>query len=475
MSAPGGAPRDEKPLLADLPKVDELLALLAQRADMHPIRREIAKEMCRAFVAELRADIRAGRLTALPSPVQAAGRLAASIDELHRPRLRRIVNATGIVLHTNLGRAPLSVAAASRIAAVAQGYCNLEYDLERGQRGERYDHVRQLLKLLTGAEDALVVNNNAGAVLLVLDTLTSGREVVVSRGELIEIGGQFRIPDIMGKSGAVLREVGTTNRTHLADYEQAIGERTALILKVHTSNYRIVGFTAAVALRELVALGRQHGVPVCSDLGSGCLLDLSRYGLAKEPTVREVLETGVDVVTFSGDKLLGGPQAGLILGSAAILQRIKRNPLARALRIDKFTLAGLEATLQQYLQPDEDFVAPPSLQALTEPITAVARRARRLLARLRAVAPAGMSFTLRRGTSLAGGGALPLQEIATVHVAVRSTTLSVNHLEERLRRLPVPIVARIAADELLLDVRTIAADELSLIAAGFRVLAAEAA
>jgi L-seryl-tRNA(Ser) seleniumtransferase len=355
---------------------------------------------------------------------------------------------------------------------VGENYSNLEFDLEKGQRGLRYDHVQRLLCVLTGAEDALVVNNNAAAVLLTLNTLADGREAIVSRGELIEIGGEFRIPEVMEKSGARLREVGTTNRTRRADYERAISAETGVILKVHTSNFRMVGFTEEAGLEELVALGKKHQVPVVDDLGSGCLIELDRYGQEREPTVQEVLAKDVDVVTFSGDKLLGGPQAGIILGKASVLQKIKRNPLNRALRIDKLTLAALEGTLLQYMTPAAAVKNIPVLKALTEPQAAVTRRARKLLTMLKETLPSGWAISLQKGYSLAGGGALPTREIPTALVALRAGQLSASRLEVELRRLAVPILARIADDEVLLDLRTIGEEDLPLITEGLKLIMA---
>jgi len=453
----------KKELLQNLPKIDEMMLLMEKGERLAGVPRELVKEACRSVVEELRgrilADAGGGRGLRLPTKEAAAERAAGIIDGFGAYHLRRVINATGVILHTNLGRAPLCREALERVVEVARGYSNLEYDLEKGERGLRYDHVRRLLCALTGAEDALVVNNNAAAVLLVLNSLAEGKEAIVSRGELIEIGGEFRVPEVMAKSGARMQEVGTTNRTRLADYERAIGPETGLILKVHTSNFRIVGFTEEAGLASLVELGKKHGLPVMDDMGSGCFIELDRYGLEREPTVRDSVATGVDAVTFSGDKLLGGPQAGIILGKRDTLERIRRNPLNRALRIDKLTLAALEATMVKYLRPDEALAGIRVLKALTEPLDGVRKRARRLAAVLRRSLPEGLSVALVDGVSMAGGGALPTREIPTVLVGVRAAALSAAALEERLRRGETPIIVRVADDRVLLDLRTIDADE----------------
>jgi L-seryl-tRNA(Ser) seleniumtransferase len=454
----------QKELLRNLPKIDEMMLKLEKGERFAGVPREIVREACRSVVEELRERIlreKVGTLR-LPTPEQAADRAAALILGIGVYRLRRVINATGVILHTNLGRAPLCRSALENIIDVARGYSNLEYDLENGERGLRYDHVRNLLCALTGAEDALIVNNNAAAVLLVLNSLGDGKEAIVSRGELIEIGGEFRIPDVMEKSGARLREVGTTNRTRLADYERAIGPETGMILKVHTSNFRIVGFTEEADLASLAALGKKHDLLVVDDLGSGCFIELDRYGLEREPTVRESLATGVDVVTFSGDKLLGGPQAGIILGKQAILGRIRKNPLNRALRIDKLTLAALEATMVEYLKPAEAIEEIRVLKALTEPAEEVRRRAVRFARMLRRL-PEGLSVSLLSGTSMAGGGSLPGREIPTTLIAVCAEGLTAAALEERLRLGETPVVARVAEDRVLFDVRTLDAEECAAI------------
>ena len=388
------------------------------------------------------------------------------IDLQVQPRLRHLINATGVVIHTNLGRSPLHPSALKHMIDIAKNYSNLEYDLDRGERGNRYTHVEGILCRLSGAESALVVNNNAGAVLLVLNTIAESREVIVSRGELVEIGGAFRIPDVMRRSGASLREVGTTNRTYLSDYQKAIGSQTALLLKVHTSNFRVMGFTSDVSLQELVQLGRQHDLPVMNDLGSGCFVDLSQYGLEKEPTVQEAIKTGVDVVTFSGDKLLGGPQAGIILGRKSLLDLIKINPLTRALRIDKLTLAALESTLLLYLDEKRAMEEIPTLRMLSLDTNNLKRRGRRLLRRLSGRVDQGTQLTLREDVSQVGGGALPLQELPTMVLAVKPLDLSVNELEENLRKGEPPIISRISKDELILDMRTVLDEEIFLLADG---------
>ena len=365
-------------------------------------------------------------------------------------------------MHTNLGRSLLAPQAADHLNALSSHYSNLEFDLETGKRGSRYSHVEEILKELTGAESALVVNNNAAAVFLVLETLARGREAVVSRGELVEIGGSFRIPDVMDRSGARMVEVGTTNKTHPKDYENAITEATALFLKVHTSNFRIIGFTQDVPLADLVVLGEKHGIPVVKDLGSGCFLDLSNYGLTREPTVQETIGTGVDVATFSGDKLLGGPQAGLILGKKRFVDQVKKNPLNRAFRIDKLTLAALEATLMLYRDEETARKYIPTVAMITAPVEELNSRAQRLKRRIRKAVPVGIvDLSVIDGSSRVGGGALPEMDLPTRLVAIfPKAGLSAARIENRLRKLPLPLICRIEQDRILLDVRTILESEL---------------
>jgi L-seryl-tRNA(Ser) seleniumtransferase len=388
--------------------------------------------------------------------------------QARQPHFRRVINATGVILHTNLGRALLSQAAVENVALLASHYSNLEYDLERGQRGDRYVAVVGLLRRLTGAEEALVVNNNAAAVLLALQTLAAGREVIVSRGELIEIGGSFRIPDIMRSSGALLHEVGTTNKTHLTDYRTAINERTALLMKVHTSNYRIVGFAETVPREGLVRLGNESQLPVMEDLGSGNLVDLAAYGLEQEPTVSAVVRAGVDVVTFSGDKLLGGPQAGIIVGKKRYIEVLKHHPLNRALRIDKMTLAALEATLRHYIDPGAAVREIPTLQMITAPVQAVNRRARRLLRQLKGAIGGDWSVSAQADVSEVGAGALPLTKIPTRVISVRCARMSATAIEQSFRREDPAVLGRIQQDTFLLDMRMVQDHELPEVVQAFQ-------
>ena len=385
--------------------------------------------------------------------------------------LRKVINATGIIIHTNLGRAPLLSRAVENIGGVAEGYCNLEYELEKGERESRYMHVEKILKELSGAESALVVNNNAAAVWVVLNTLAQGHEAIVSRGELIEIGGSFRLPDIMRQSGCVLKEVGTTNKTKLSDYEQAISQETRLFLAVHTSNYRILGFTEQVVLKDLVSLGRKFNIPVMKDLGSGNFVDLTPYGLEDEPTVMETISSGVDVVTFSGDKLLGGPQAGIIVGKKRYLDTIKQNPLLRALRIDKFTLAALEVTLREYFDPEKAVKSIPVLEMLTVAQEELKKKARSLFRQITRKAKDAYEMNVEEGFSQAGGGSLPLQTLPTWVVTLIPRSFSVAELDKRLRKHYPPIVARINQERLLIDVRTVFAHEMPIISEALERLA----
>ncbi len=415
-----------KPTLRDLPSVDRLVADDLLAGEPH----ELAVESARTVLAHAREEIRAGR-----DPGPLAERVLADLERTRRPRLRRVLNATGVLVHTNLGRAPLAEEALARLVEVGRGYSTLEYDLERGERGSRQEHVAPLLRTLTGAEAALVVNNNAAAVLLALAALAEGREVVVSRGELIEIGDGFRIPDVLARSGARLVEVGTTNRTHASDYERAVGPQTALLLRVHQSNFRVVGFAERPGLSDLAAIAKRSGLPLVDDLGSGALAPIG-----DEPTPAESLRSGADLVCFSGDKLLGGPQAGIVVGRAELVERLRRHPLQRALRADKLTLAALEGTLALALAPEtRDRI--PVLRMLHEPLELVQARAERLAA----LVGGEVEETIAR----VGGGALPLAELPSVACSVEE------ELAERLRHGDPPVIAVVRDGRTLLDCRTL--------------------
>ncbi|MDE0205569.1 MAG: L-seryl-tRNA(Sec) selenium transferase [Candidatus Tectomicrobia bacterium] len=463
------------PYLRQLPAVDDLLRTpQAQRwQDQFP--RNTVKEAVRqALDVTRRRILQTTDETALAAlPVGTAATLSQAGVILRAgegAELQPLINATGVIVHTNLGRSLLADAAVDNIRTVAASYSNLEYDIERGERGARYGHLESLLRSLTGAEAALVVNNNAAAVYLALQALAKDMEVIVSRGQLIEIGGSFRIPDIMRSSGAVLHEVGSTNKTHLRDYAAGISSETALLLRVHTSNYRIVGFTSEVARHELVALGRKHGLPVMEDLGSGTLLDLQPYGLHDEPTISEVVAGGVDLVTFSGDKLLGGPQAGIVVGKAAYVDRLRRHPMHRAVRVDKFTLAALEATLKLYATADGARHQIPTLAMLGLSAADIARRIRRLRRMMPSRCEAAYRPQVIDGASAVGGGALPLADLPTKLLALQPDFCSVNTLERRLRCRRPAVIGRIARDQLLLDLRTVGDREIPQIAAALNEL-----
>ena len=465
------SPSLRQQVLRKIPRVDEILSRqeIVDLLKVHP--RNVVIEAIRKGLGRLRGEILQKQdLSQLEEAFFSFENLyplfQKEIDLQIQPRLRRVINATGVVIHTNLGRAPLHSSAIKHLIEVSKTYSNLEYDLDRGERGDRYTHVEEILCRLSGAESALVVNNNAGAVLLALNTLAEGKEVIVSRGELVEIGGAFRIPDVMKRSGALLKEVGTTNRTHFDDYQKAVSPHTALLLKVHTSNFRVMGFTSEVSLQDLVQLGRERQIPVVDDLGSGCLVDLSQYGLEKEPTVQETIKTGVDAVTISGDKLLGGPQAGIILGKKKLLDLFKINPLTRALRIDKLTLAALESTLLLYFDEKRAMEEIPTLRMLSLDTKRLKKRGKQLLKRLSGMTNERMMFSLREDVSQVGGGALPLQELPTIVVAVKPLDFSVNSLEENLRKSDPPIISRINKEELILDMRTVFDEEIPLLAAG---------
>ena len=444
-----------KPQLRALPSVEVLLQHPSLANGGADLPRPLLLEAARAELAEVREHIK--KEGGAPPPTDAlAARVAARAATAQRPDLRRVLNATGIVLHTNLGRAPLSAPARAAIERVAAGYSNLEFDLETGRRGERGGGVERWLKRLTGAESALAVNNGAAALLLVLSAIAAGRKVVVSRGELVEIGGSFRIPEILEKSGASLLEVGTTNRTHLRDYEKALEKHkdVGAVLRVHRSNFRVQGFTAQPPIEDLAALAHRRKVPLIEDLGSGALVDLSTLGLEKEPTVRESLNAGCDVVTFSGDKLLGAPQAGLILGRRSFVERARRDPLARALRLDKLALAALEATLPAYADPTRAVREIPALGMLAVGSEALERRARLLADALRQRL-SWLEVSIEKGAGEVGGGALPLQRLPGFVVTLEARGRAVDALDRWARTADPPVIGYIRAGKFRMDVRTL--------------------
>ena len=464
---------DAAALLRALPSMDSILKKLASRKyAMYTatLPRPLAHALATRFLDQCREKIRAGGIS--DSGDLALARLlpelAAYIRKEGRPHFRRVLNATGVVIHTNLGRSLLAPAAVEAVRRAAARYGNLEFDLQSGERGSRYSHVEELICRLTGAEAALVVNNNAAAVLLTLDTLCKGREVIVSRGELVEIGGSFRIPDVMKKSGCFLKEVGATNRTRQQDYEDAIGPETAALMKVHTSNYRIVGFCGSVPLASLARLAQAHGIPLIEDLGSGNLFDFAAAGiqeLGDEPLVSHSIESGADIVTFSGDKALGGPQAGIIAGKKTIIDRIKKNPMNRALRCDKLTLAALEATLRLYIDPELAAREVPTLRMLLLPASVLRTRARALMRSLRKTLAHTAELSLLPGESRVGGGSFPEKSLSTTLVAVRPLCCSATQLRRNLLAADIPLLGRLENDCFLMDPRTIAPDEYPLVAA----------
>ena len=436
-----------KELLRKIPKVDELLRNPALTGVLVQYGDRAVTETIRVELDALRQGILSGQIVIMPEISDLCKQIHNRVQRTVLPSFRKVINGTGILLHTNLGRACLSETAARAVYEASQSYSNLEYDLDTGKRGSRYSHVEGILCRLTGAESALVVNNNAAAVLLVLSALTQGGQVVVSRGELVEIGGSFRIPEIMESCGAQLKEVGATNKTHLRDYERAITEHTKALMKVHTSNYRIIGFSETPALSDLVELGHQHSLPVIEDLGSGCLLNLNQFGIHDEPSVQDSLKAGVDVVSFSGDKLLGGPQAGIILGKKKYLDILKKHPLNRAMRVDKMTLAALEATLQSYENGCEEEIPVIAMLAATQ--DALLGKAEQLAAMLRV---AGIEAEILPTEGRVGGGSVPNYVLPSYAVAFCG---DVNALEEKLRLGLQPVIGRIHEGKFLLDVRTL--------------------
>ena len=450
-----------------IPKVDELLETEKIELLLEKTPRNTVIETIREELDNIRAEIKSGTLNEKNFD-RIINRLPEKIYNIAMDKssynLKRVVNATGVVLHTNLGRSLLNEEIMDNIKEVSINYSNLEYNIETGSRGSRYSHVERELSKITGAEDCLIVNNNAAAVMLVLSTVAKGMEVVVSRGELIEIGGSFRIPEVMEQSGARLVDVGATNKTHLDDYERAIGEETGALLKVHTSNYRIMGFTSDVDSKELYTLKKKYNLPLIEDLGSGVLIDLQKYGMEHEPTVQDSLGKGVDVVTFSGDKLLGGPQVGIIVGKKEYIERMKRNPLTRAFRVDKLVISALETVLSYYIDEKEAVSKLPTLNMLTVSSEELGKKTKKLMKVIKGLGLDELNMSIEDSVSQVGGGSLPMTELPTKVLSINSKLFSTGRMEETLRKGDIPIITRVYKDKLLFDLRTIKKEEFGLIA-----------
>lgn len=464
---------NKRDLLVKLPKVDEILNNEKIQCMMNEFPRITIVDAIRCKIDETRkvilnsSDDNIGNLKINENNL--VDDIISAIKEKNQMKLRKVINATGVVLHTNLGRALISEKILKDLTDVASNYSTLEFDIETGKRGSRYSHVEEVICKLTGAEAALVVNNNAAAVLLVLNTIAKAKEVIVSRGQLVEIGGSFRVPEVMAQGGSILKEVGTTNKTHLFDYENNINEETAAILKVHTSNYKVLGFSKEVSIEDLALLGEKYDIPVIEDIGSGTLIDLSKYGLTYEPTVLESISNGADIVTFSGDKLLGGPQAGIIVGKKIYIDKMKKNQLTRALRVDKMTLTALEATFRLYLDEDKALKNIPTLKMLTMDKQEIKEKAMILYNR---IIEGATEFTVELidGYSQVGGGAMPLTDLPTFLISITSSKLSTKRVEKLLRSNDPAIISRINEDRILIDVRTIKEEEFEIIVKALRTI-----
>lgn len=453
-----------------IPKIDVLMESDEIKSLCNNISREYVLESVRTVTDNLREFINnSNNETEIEKKIDSVTEdIKKEVKSYTSFNMKRVVNGTGTILHTNLGRAVISKNAADRIQQLVTGYSNLEYDLEEGARGSRYSHFEKIITKITGAESAMAVNNNAAAVLLILSALCKGKEVVVSRGELVEIGGSFRVPEVMSQSGCKLVDVGTTNKTHLYDYENAINEETKALLKVHTSNYKIVGFTESVTVEELAELAHKHCIPVIEDIGSGVLVDLSRYGLEYEPTVQASIKAGADIVCFSGDKLLGGPQAGIIVGKKALIDKIKKHPLTRALRIDKFTAIALECVFHEYIDEKRAVKNIPVLNLINRSIDDIKNHAETLHKRLTAEVGEYCEITVEGCESQIGGGSLPLERINSFALSIRPLNMTTAALEKQLRYMETPVVGRVVNDFFLIDLRTVLEGEEEIILKVFK-------
>lgn len=450
-----------------IPKVDEILEMDTIKILLENTSRNIVLETIREELDIIRNGIKNEKLNEIDIK-EALKHLPEKISRVSGSKasynLKRVVNATGTVLHTNLGRSLLTEEIIENLKEVSINYSNLEFDIETGKRGSRYSHIENIVSKITGAEDCLIVNNNAAAVLLVLSTMAKDKEVIVSRGELIEIGGSFRIPEVMEESGAILVDVGTTNKTYLRDYEAAIGEETAALLKVHTSNYRILGFTSSVDSKELYSLKEKYNIPLIEDLGSGVLINLEQYGMEHEPTVQDSLEKGVDIVTFSGDKLLGGPQVGIIVGKKEYIEKMKKNPLTRAFRVDKLVISALESVLNYYIDEKDAVKKIPTLRMLTISLEELEEKSKVLESLIKATkASDSLNIELEDSESEVGGGSLPLAKLKTKAIAINSNMFSTQKMEEFLRKSEIPVITRVNKDKLYFDLRTIRKKDYSII------------
>ena len=453
-------------LLRSLPKVDELLQEETIKNLLGSNIRVLVLESLRETIEVYRKGILNDEIHSLTKE-EVINNSIKLLNKKNSPMLKKVINATGTVLHTNLGRSILSKDAIERVINVSENFSNLEYDIEIGSRGSRYTHIEEILIKITGAEAAIVVNNNAAAVMLVLDTLCREKEAIVSRGQLVEIGGSFRVPEVMKFSGAKLVEVGTTNRTHLYDYEDNITENTGVLLKVHTSNFKIMGYTQEVSIEDLVKLGNDKDIPVIEDIGSGVLVDYSKYGFIYEPTVQESIRKGMDVVTFSGDKMLGGPQAGIIVGKLKYIDKMKKNQLTRALRIDKMTLAALEGTLKHYLDEAEAIKNIPTLNMLLCPLEELKIRAKKLKRKLQNKTDK-FTFTIENDYSMVGGGSMPTEKLETQVIKIKSESYAAQKIEESLRMNEVAIITRINNNEVIMDLRTLFEKDYEIIVEAFK-------